>query len=348
MFHLALAPVDKEGVTIGPPPCSPLRTSILSIRPRHAFTLIEMLVVVSITGVLMALLMSAVQTAREVARRGRCQNNLRQIGLALANYQGAVGVYPFGVGGAGPRGYTSRWSAQSQLLPYLEQSSLFHALNFSGVPWVGDKNFSAPNVSAIATEIELFLCPSDPDETGDPYDLGHNSYRACAGTRPYNLTGKNDGAFWYQSAVAPRAVRDGMSTTAMFSERCLGSVSRPDPKGDYYLSNPSDEACTGVDGMPMPRFPSPVELSGGRWADGNVFYTRYEHIVVPNKNSCLLGGNEDYVGPVVVTATSRHPGGVNVLFGDGSVRFVKGSIDLAVWRGLATIAGGELLGDGAY
>ncbi len=315
---------------------------------RRAFTLIELLGVVSMIGVLVALLLPAVQVAREAARRSECQNNFRQIGLALANYQEAVGVYPFGVGGAGPRNYTPRWSAQSQLLLYLEQSSLFHTLNFSGVPWAGDANFSAPNLSALSTQISLFLCPSDSDETGDPYNLGHNSYRACAGTQPYNLTEKNDGAFWYQSAVAPEALRDGMSTTAVFSERCLGSVSRPDPKGDYYLSTPSDETCTGVDGIPMARFLSPVELSGERWADGNVFYTRYQHVLTPNKNSCLLGGNEDNVGPVVVTATSRHPSGVNVLLGDGSVRFVKESIDLAAWRGLATIAGGEVLSGDEY
>ena len=233
------------------------------------------------------------------------------------------------------------------MLLYLEQSSLFHSLNFSGVPWAGDPNYSAPNLSAISIKIASFLCPSDFDATGDPYNLGHNNYRACAGTQPYNLTGQNDGAFWYQSAVAPGGVRDGMSTTAVFSERCLGSVS-PDPKGDYYLAGPSDETCAELPGIPMARFLSPVELSGERWADGNVFYTRYQHVITPNKNSCLLGGAEDNVGPVVVTASSRHPGGVNVLLGDGSVRFVKESIDLATWRGLATIGGGEVLSGDQY
>ena len=106
-------------------------------RKQRAFTLIELLVVIAVIGVLTALLLPAVQAAREAARRAQCSNNLKQIGLALANYQSALRVYPFGVGGGGPPGnVVNRWSAQSQLLPYLEQPALFNALNFVGTPWL--------------------------------------------------------------------------------------------------------------------------------------------------------------------------------------------------------------------
>src|SRR5262245_1019233 len=119
-----------------------MRTSSARPYPRRrgrGFTLIEVLVVIAIIGLLIALLLPAVQAAREAARRLQCQNNLKQIGLALANYESSKGCYPFGVGGGGPigsdPGSVSRWSAHSQLLPELEQGTVFNALNFGFVPW---------------------------------------------------------------------------------------------------------------------------------------------------------------------------------------------------------------------
>ena len=152
----------------------------------------------------------AVQGAREAARRAQCSNNLKQIGLALANYQSALRVYPFGVGGGGPPGNAvNRWSAQSQLLPYLEQPSLFNALNFAGTPWLNlNPIFGPMNQTAITTKIAGFLCPTDVDRIDDPLNTAHNNYRACAGTLPYNLkndspdlTGRNNGGFWFRCGV---------------------------------------------------------------------------------------------------------------------------------------------------
>ena len=119
-----------------------------------------------------------------------------------------------------------------------------------------------------------------------------------------------------------------MSTTAFFSERCLGNAG--DVQGDYYLLDPPITTC--AEAHPgLPQLWGTVEWSGQRWADGNVFYTRYHHIYPPNQPSCNFAG-DDFSGLAVVTASSRHPGGANLALGDGSVRFVKESIDVKLWR----------------
>ena len=116
-------------------------------------------------GILAALLLPAVQAVREAARRAQCASNLKQIGLALANYQSALRASPFGVGGGGPpANVVNRWSAQSQLLPYLDQPALFNALNFVGTPWLNfNPVFGPMNQTAITTNIAGFLCPADVD-----------------------------------------------------------------------------------------------------------------------------------------------------------------------------------------
>jgi prepilin-type N-terminal cleavage/methylation domain-containing protein len=232
-------------------------TRLCSKRPGHGFTLIEVLVVITIIGLLVALLLPAAQAAREAARRLRCQNNLRQIGLALANYEASKGCYPFGVGGGGTMasdpGFVSRWSAHSQFLSELEQGPVFDALNFAFVPWGHEPALSPPNLTALTARIAGFLCPSDRDGIAESYNLAHNNYRACAGTKPYNVNlgtpggrGENDGAFWYQSSVRPSRIRDGSGHTAVFSERCLGDSGQPDAKSDYYLGLPTPAMCAGA------------------------------------------------------------------------------------------------------
>jgi prepilin-type N-terminal cleavage/methylation domain-containing protein/prepilin-type processing-associated H-X9-DG protein len=320
------------------------------------FTLIELLVVIAVIGALIALLLPAVQAAREAARHAQCANNLKQFGLALANYQTALGVYPFGVGGGGPpESDEPRWSAPSQLLPFLEQRSVFDSLNFCGVPWMHDPVYSLRNATALTTRIATFLCPSDFDAIDDPFGLAPINYRANAGTLPRNLardtgvlgaTARNTGVFWFQSAVGPAQVRDGLSSTAFFSERVRGVSGRPDALADYYQVGNDQEECrqAGVNA----RYTNDFEWSGGRWGDGNMFYTRYHHIFPPNAPSCLLNGVQDYGSPIIVTATSRHSGGVHALMGDGSVRFVKQTIAPNIWRALGTIHGGEAIDSSAY
>jgi prepilin-type N-terminal cleavage/methylation domain-containing protein/prepilin-type processing-associated H-X9-DG protein len=324
---------------------------------RRAFTLIELLVVVAVIGMLVALLLPAVQAAREASRRMQCVNNLKQIGTALASYQATHAVYPFGLGGGAPPGSKGRWSAHSQILPFVEQSALFSSLNFAGVPWVEDPiELSRMNLTALRTTIAGYLCPSDaPAPSADPYILGPNNYRACAGTLPTNLpgdspdgAGRNDGAFWYQSALRPSAFRDGLSNTAMFSERCIHRAGVVDPKADFLLTADTIASCSSADPVHSPTMDVLLQRPGYRWGDGNVLYTRYTSLLPPGSPSCILGGSSDYESPIVATASSRHPEGVNVLLGDGSVRFVKEGVAAPTWRALGTIAGGETLPSDAY
>jgi prepilin-type N-terminal cleavage/methylation domain-containing protein/prepilin-type processing-associated H-X9-DG protein len=323
----------------------------------RGFTLLEMMVVILIIAVLCSLLVPAVAASREAARRGQCVANLKQLALAAALYESAHGAYPYGVGGGAPQGTgrVPRWSAHSQLLGALEQINVFNAINFSGVAWMSDPEFGPPNRTALGTKLAVFLCPSDSDLSADPYDLGHANYRGNAGTLPYNLaadspdgTGRNDGFFWYQSAVRVADVTDGTSNTALFSERCLGSSSLPDPKADYYMNGTNPSTCLNATPGVTARYAVRHELSGQRWGDGALFYTRYNHIFPPNKPSCLLGGTTDYSCPVVVSATSRHPGGVNVATADGSVRFFRDSMDRQIWTVMGTIAGGEVVSASSY
>ncbi len=200
----------------------------------------------------------------------------------------------------------------------------------------------------MLTTIAIFLCPSDVGSIADRDGTACNNYRATAGTKPINLvndlvnnTGRNDGAFWFQSAMRISGITDGTSSTAIFSERCLGNSTNPDPLGDIYEVSPNLDQCDQANPLTVPRYDHSLEWSGQRWSDGNAFYTRYHHYLTPQMQSCTTGV-VDYSGDVAMTATSRHPGGVNVLTADGAVRFVKQTVSLPPWKALATIAGGDV------
>jgi prepilin-type processing-associated H-X9-DG protein len=235
------------------------------------------------------------------------------------------------------------------LLLYLELRALYSSLNFNFLPWMFEP-LGAPNSTVVTTKIAGFLCPSDSGAIEQGGDQAPNSYRASAGTRPYNLaadspdgSGRNDGAFWFQSSVRSAQITDGMSTTGVFSERCLGTLPRIDPKSVYFLVDSSPAACANARAEASPVAENTLEQSGGRWSDGNVCYTRYHHLATPNQNSCYLGGTADNDGMILTTPSSRHPGGVNLLSADGSVRFAKETMSAAVWRALGTTSGGEAL-----
>ena len=314
---------------------------------RHAFTLVELLVVIAIIGVLIALLLPAVQQAREAARRIQCTNNLKQLGLALHNYDAALGKFP-----PGGLGYPMVWSPQSQLLPYVEQGNLQDLLDFSKPPMTA---FGGPaqNEEAAKVTIDLLLCPSDKDKVpGSPY--GGISYPASMGSgmNDRNNTaddGSNanaDGLIYSLSKNSFRDVIDGTSNTVVFSEHLLGDgTDSAPPTGDYRFrvielstsTQTTESACTAGSA------PKWSGQRGAKWINGHLNDTLYNHWYGPNSHNpdCQNG----YHNFALTSARSQHPGGVQVCMVDGSARFVAETIDLAIWRAIATRAGGEVISD---
>lgn len=337
----------------------------MSKRRRRAFTLIELLVTLAVIGILVALLLPAVQMAREAARRLSCSKNLTQIGLALHNYHEAHRVLPFGCG-TDYDGLVSslgtladrRYSAHSQILPQLDQANVYQRINFHVAPFapyvnsgvsdpdcIASGGLSAINGAAAVTVINTFLCPSDIDRLQSMW--GHNNYRSCNGSGWQGRAG--NGMFGQNSSVQFGMVTDGLSNTAMFSERCKGTWDHAifDPLSDIYdlagiwNENTFRESCQSLSPAQAAVYHQNVD-SGQNWLEANFNWTRYNHLVLPNHVSCKNGFTWDGVG---MAASSRHPGGINLLFGDGHARFVSDQVDQTIWSGLGSIRGGETIGD---
>jgi prepilin-type N-terminal cleavage/methylation domain-containing protein/prepilin-type processing-associated H-X9-DG protein len=337
----------------------------MTLRHRSGFTLIELLVVIAIIGILIALLLPAVQAARESARRTQCNNNLKQLGIALQNYHDIYKKFPFGKGAsyAGTPVY-ARWSPHAMLLPELEQLALYNSINFSFPPetpgMAGGIAFmpavpSPLNSVACRTKVPGFLCPSDGNY--DPGDWpGQNNYAANQGTWlcdrgdivPATATVSTNevshGLMYYLSKVNIASIRDGTSTTAAFSERVKGT-GVPDPKGDMFLlafasGGTLANLYTNCNALNPFTSTAITYRWGWSWCMGENCCTSYNHGSTPNTNSCAVpppGGAADMTDmPMQVTASSYHPGGVNVCMADGSVRFVSDQVSLFIWNALGT------------
>lgn len=298
-------------------------------RRRSGFTLIELLVVIAIIAILIALLLPAVQQAREAARRTQCRNNLKQIGLALHNYHASTQCFPFAIGGTG-----SKYSALSQLLPYLDQAPVYNQIDFT-------KQYTDPvNAVPRLLEISMFRCPSDYANP-QPTSGGATNYVPNKGSSVLWQDPAANGVMYWFSATRIGDITDGSSQTVAFSERNLtdGSNGISTPDADTYLSSSNpltpDEAmqmCAAVDVTNLAnQFP---QFMGAPWIDGK---NAYQHISPPNNRSCGFQPS----AKAAMTASSRHVGGAHALMADGAVRFTSSNVDKNVWRAVGTRNGGE-------
>ena len=328
---------------------------------RRGFTLIELLVVVSIVGLLIALLLPAVQSAREAARRAQCVNNLKQIGLALHAYEAAHGSFPlnWGLPRVDPeRGTIGRrpYSALTRILPNLDQQALYASINFEVETFPSDQASVFPypqNQTAYATRIAGYLCPSDGASTPTPHGC---NYRGNYGLGPLPSTSSEaydsgNGFYSWPGVLGPRSFPDGLSHTVAYGERLRGTGEGGGlaPARDfgnimvmmYCINRDANYALQCARLAATRGFPT-WRQAGFTWFYGDFSCAAYNHAQEPNgRIPDAVTREGEYWG--VITARSLHPGGVNTLMADGSVRFVGDSINRKVWRGLGTRNGGELV-----
>ncbi|REJ91608.1 MAG: DUF1559 domain-containing protein [Planctomycetota bacterium] len=336
---------------------------------RRAVTLIEVLTVLGVISLLAAILLPAVQSARERARRVQCVDHLRQIGVAIHAHESTHGRLPYTSMLMGEPERPDR-SVHSSLLPWLDQSAIADkidpAVYFLDAPSqpLGKILVREPDEFAAnelqATEwyeiavhhVPVFRCASD-----GVLASGGNNYRACLGSWPHVLwpeaTGPEldqtwNGAWAFARTLTFADFADGTSNTAMFSERVIGDQNGDvyDPFRDYAFHGspvtPEEafETCAQV----TVDWPEHDSFLGSTWLFGGWRQTWYSHAFPPNATLPDCGGGPISIGggPGAFTARSFHDGGVNVLFADGRATFVASTVDLTVWRGLGTRAGSRL------
>jgi prepilin-type N-terminal cleavage/methylation domain-containing protein/prepilin-type processing-associated H-X9-DG protein len=312
---------------------------------RQGFTLIELLVVIAIIGVLIGLLLPAVQKVREAANRAKCANNVKQVCLALHNYHDAHGFFTHGTYNyideyawqPAPYGNTqNRRCWMQDTLPYLEQDALYRAFD----------SFMSTGASALdfpesATFIPNLTCPADPTNpkvhtfwgSANPTQGFSGNYVVCAGNDYFNPSGTTssanlNGIFYALSRTRLTDIQDGTSNTAMLSELILvPDVVGHDIRGRYYNPSHSGVAFTT---MYPPNTSIPDQFD---WCE-----TPNE---LPQVAPCTSTGSNGGVD-IFVLARSYHPGGVNVGFGDGSVHYIANNVDAVAYKALGSRNGGEV------
>ncbi len=322
---------------------------------RRGFTLIELLVVIAIIAVLVGLLVPAVQKVRESANRMKCANNLKQLGLALHNYEGTNGSFP-PVCTISQSAQSTSYSAQALILPFIEQDNLNKLIDFS-------KPFTT-QVAVSGVRVPVFLCPSEIKDRPDTSVAGivHYPINYAVGSGTWfqfdPVSGSSgNGAFAVNRRMKIADFPDGLSNTVGISEtKAYTPVVRDGGKP------------TGLN-VAMPNTPADVLAFGGnltpdlghtQWLNGIIIHTGYTHTFPPNTPTVQVSGGSSYdvdftssrLGVTTtqttytsITARSYHSGGVNSCLMDGSVRFTSNSVGRDVWRAAGTRAGGEVAGD---
>ncbi|MDA0657325.1 MAG: DUF1559 domain-containing protein [Planctomycetota bacterium] len=324
-------------------------------RLRPAFTLVELLVVIAIIGILVALLLPAVQAAREAARRSSCANNARQVVLAVHNFESAVRSFPASRNGAGG------WSAQVALLPYLEESAIGQSVDLAA-------NYNNATLAGTATQvaglrIATYLCPSEKNDV-QRVDTAKNEYNYPINYAvnlgvwfvydPATRTG-GEGTFYPGSQLRPADIVDGMSKSI-----CLAEVKGYTPYGRNAGATGDIPVPSNADGIPAPKekkWGIEVAQNTGHteWVDGRAHQTGFTTVFLPNTQvhpnwatdgtqgqydvdwtNMQEGKSETAKTYAAVTARSYHPGVVQVAMMDGATRAVSNNIDLQVWRAAST------------
>jgi len=312
-------------------------------------------------------LLPAVQQAREAARRSQCKNNLKQIGLALHNYNDAFGTFPPGrlVNPVSAQGHC--FSAYAHLLPYFDQGPLYNLVNFNANP---DTN-PGPNAAVTSVNIPLLQCPSDVTDIVLIPGFGLHNYPLNTGTT-FPLSPNNPGKvkitgiFFENSRVRFADITDGASNTV-----CISETVKSDPNGPntwdgvsqtngFVLDQGNDNLFSGPEltNYAAQCFSAGLVLQqtrGCKWLYGAPGHSMYNHIRPPNDTSGpdCRGGEPHSTKNVAlwsvlshnVTAHSRHAGGVHALFCDGHIQFVSNSTNLATWQALGSRNLGEVVGD---
>jgi prepilin-type N-terminal cleavage/methylation domain-containing protein/prepilin-type processing-associated H-X9-DG protein len=282
------------------------------------FTLIELLVVIAIISVLIALLLPAVQSAREAARRSQCVNNLMQVGIAMQSYDSAHEVLPPGVVSQTgpvldqPKGYGFGW--MTQILPYFEQKNVYNHFNLKV------SVYDSENLTTRTSLVRSFLCPSDSGPARDKNRVAMTSYAGVHHDVEAPIAADNHGVLFLNSSVSSENVTDGTSNTLYVGEKLVDGL-------DLGWASGSRSSLRNT-GLNVNRTPGP---GFGKPGAGSL---------TPAEDRDLSKmGTPEFVGGF----GSRHPGGSNFLFGDGSVRFVKSSVGATIYQRLANRADGEII-----